>query len=247
MKYALVSSACALLLAAGASAQATASEWGQCGGQGWTGPTACPAGWGCVVSNQYYSQCLQGAAPAGPPATTASAPVGGGGVPPPTPTASAPGSSTTLIPGNSFIRAVEAPNFHKYLQSEKLGTAGDAVLGDPSTASQFQITGGQLIQLVPDGTKLYAVVESRSDPSVMKLKVSWSTTPSTSGTFVFSGDTVEWSTPAITRPQNNAWLVCPDPAGNLDLFVNLGAYSYMTPAGCADETIHAYTGATATA
>lgn len=43
-----------------------------------------------------------------------------------------------------------------------------------------------------------------------------------------------------------AWLVCPDAAGNRDLYVNLGAYSYMTPAGCADETIHAYTGATAT-
>ena len=43
-----------------------------------------------------------------------------------------------------------------------------------------------------------------------------------------------------------AWLVCPDSAGNADVYVNLGAYDYMTPAGCADETIHAYTGATAT-
>lgn len=44
-----------------------------------------------------------------------------------------------------------------------------------------------------------------------------------------------------------AWLVCPDADGNKLLYINLGAYDYMTPAGCADETIHAYTGATATA
>lgn len=31
--------------------------WGQCGGQGWTGPTCCSAGT-CRASNQYYSQCL---------------------------------------------------------------------------------------------------------------------------------------------------------------------------------------------
>ena len=56
----------------GAAAQATASPWGQvwisppsyfevvtykesnqCGGQGWTGPTLCPSGWSCIVSNQW--------------------------------------------------------------------------------------------------------------------------------------------------------------------------------------------------
>ncbi|KAH8816364.1 putative endo-beta-1,4-glucanase D [Xylogone sp. PMI_703] len=31
--------------------------YGQCGGQGWTGPTTCAQGT-CKVSNQYYSQCL---------------------------------------------------------------------------------------------------------------------------------------------------------------------------------------------
>ncbi|KDR77162.1 hypothetical protein GALMADRAFT_66230, partial [Galerina marginata CBS 339.88] len=157
----------------------------------------------------------------------------------------AAGGSTTLQPGYSFIRAVEDPNFHQYLQSETLNKVSDAVLGSPSTAAQFQITGGQLIQNA-NGTPLYAIVEPRADSTVMKLKVSWSTTKATSGTFVFTGDTVEWSNPSITRPQNNAWLVCPDAAGHKLLYVNLGAYSYMTPAGCADETIHAYTGATAT-
>ncbi|KFA47734.1 hypothetical protein S40293_09483 [Stachybotrys chartarum IBT 40293] len=31
--------------------------YGQCGGQGWTGPTTCAQGT-CTVSNQWYSQCL---------------------------------------------------------------------------------------------------------------------------------------------------------------------------------------------
>ncbi|KAI0080445.1 carbohydrate-binding module family 1 protein [Panus rudis PR-1116 ss-1] len=240
-----ISSAAALAFVSVASAQATAPQWGQCGGIGWTGPTTCPSGWFCSTLNDYYSQCLQGTAtttnaPSPPPS---SAPGGGS----PTTTSSAPTGTVTLIPGLSFIRAVEDPNFHKYLRSEVIGKPSDAVLGEPSTAAQFQITDGQLIQMVPDGTKLYAVVESQTDPSVKKLKVSWSTTPATAGTFQWSGDTVEWSIPTISRPQLNAWLVCADADGNKDLYVNLGPYSYQTPAGCADETIHAYTGPYATA
>ncbi|KAJ7735027.1 beta-glucosidase [Mycena metata] len=38
---------------------AQAVLWGQCGGQGWTGPTTCSEGV-CTVSNPYYSQCLPG-------------------------------------------------------------------------------------------------------------------------------------------------------------------------------------------
>jgi hypothetical protein len=37
----------------------------------------------------------------------------------------------------------------------------------------------------------------------MKLKVTWSKTPATFGKFDFSGDTVEWSSPDIKRPQSN--------------------------------------------
>ncbi|KAG8773931.1 hypothetical protein FRC12_002230 [Ceratobasidium sp. 428] len=35
-----------------------AAHYGQCGGQGWTGPTTCVAPYKCTVSSQYYSQCL---------------------------------------------------------------------------------------------------------------------------------------------------------------------------------------------
>ncbi|KAF3939245.1 Exoglucanase [Dactylella cylindrospora] len=34
------------------------THWGQCGGIGWTGPTACQSGFTCQVLNPYYSQCL---------------------------------------------------------------------------------------------------------------------------------------------------------------------------------------------
>ncbi|KAK4167866.1 glycosyl hydrolases family 11-domain-containing protein [Cladorrhinum sp. PSN259] len=35
-----------------------AAKWGQCGGQGWNGPTCCQSGSTCKSSNQWYSQCL---------------------------------------------------------------------------------------------------------------------------------------------------------------------------------------------
>jgi len=36
----------------------TATHYGQCGGQGWTGATVCAAPYTCTVSSVYYSQCL---------------------------------------------------------------------------------------------------------------------------------------------------------------------------------------------
>ncbi|KAF3924545.1 Endoglucanase-4 [Orbilia brochopaga] len=36
----------------------TAPAWGQCGGIGWTGPTACASGSKCTMNNDYYSQCI---------------------------------------------------------------------------------------------------------------------------------------------------------------------------------------------
>ncbi|KAF8148468.1 cellobiohydrolase I [Crassisporium funariophilum] len=42
----------------GSAPAATQTKYGQCGGQGWTGPTVCAAGSTCKSSSQYYSQCL---------------------------------------------------------------------------------------------------------------------------------------------------------------------------------------------
>ncbi|KIY68144.1 hypothetical protein CYLTODRAFT_410626 [Cylindrobasidium torrendii FP15055 ss-10] len=163
-----------------------------------------------------------------------------------TTTTSAASGTETLNPGYSFIRAVVDPNFHKYLRSEVKGTASDAVLGEPSDAAQFQITDGQLIQDAA-GTPLYANVQTFEDSDGKKLKVTWKETKDTLGTFTFSGDTTEWSSPTVTRAATNAWLVCEDEDANKDVYLNLGPYAYNTPPGCVDQTIHAYTGSTATA
>ncbi|KAH7925352.1 hypothetical protein BV22DRAFT_444626 [Leucogyrophana mollusca] len=88
-------------LAAVAVAQA-ASDYGQCGGIGWTGPTTCPSGWTCTVSDDYYSQCLPGGT-GGSPTTSASSGSGGGT---PTSTSSASSGTATLQSGWNWIRAV---------------------------------------------------------------------------------------------------------------------------------------------
>lgn len=44
------------------STLAAQAAYAQCGGQGWTGGTACVSGYTCTPSNAYYSQCLPAAA-----------------------------------------------------------------------------------------------------------------------------------------------------------------------------------------
>ncbi len=84
------------------------------------------------------------------PATPTS-PVGGGGSSIPSGTATAGPTGSTLLTGNLWIRADEDPEFHHYLQSAVSGQAGPAVLGDYTTAAQFQINNGQLEQQLPSG------------------------------------------------------------------------------------------------
>ena len=180
-----------------------------------------------------YSQCVPGSPAAVEPAaastalavpSSASTTVTSGS------TASGPG--TTLQSNYLWIRAVEAPNFHKYLQTKPVYTPGLAIMDSYTTAGQFQIVSGQLVQLIASGGLLYANVEQNTTAAV-KLAVSFNTTKNTFGTFAFSGDAVQWSTPDIKRPNLSAWLVC----GNQQLYINLGNYGYLTPAGCADETV----------
>ncbi|PKX89408.1 putative cellobiohydrolase [Aspergillus novofumigatus IBT 16806] len=58
MKHLASSIALTLLLPA---VQAQQTVWGQCGGQGWSGPTNCVAGAACSTLNPYYAQCIPGA------------------------------------------------------------------------------------------------------------------------------------------------------------------------------------------
>jgi hypothetical protein len=118
------------------------------------------------------------------------------------------------------------------MQSKPLYTASKAVLGSYTTAGQFQIVDGQLQQLTSPGNFLYGVVEQNTTTAT-KLGVSFGTSKNTFGTWKWNGDDLQWSTPGITRPNLSAMLVCE----SNNLYLNLGAYLYMTPAGCVDQTV----------
>ncbi|RKU42984.1 hypothetical protein DL546_001074 [Coniochaeta pulveracea] len=149
---------------------------------------------------------------------------------------------TTLQPNQYWIRAVASPNFHKYLQTKPANLPGPAILDSYTTAGQFQITDGQLVNSIAN-PPLYMHVEEPADKAnpPRTLATSFNTTKNSFGTFVFSGDAVTWSVPSIKRQNVAAWLVCK----NQQLFINTGAYGYQTPSGCADQTIHFYNAATA--
>ncbi|KAM0147395.1 hypothetical protein ACHAPG_010608 [Botrytis cinerea] len=197
------------------------------------------AAWG-----QYYSQCLPGTASAPttivttPATTTAGTPTTTFSTTTTTGVASYPGA--TLQSGYYWIRAVESPNFHSYLQASPTAKPGTALLADRSTAGQYQIVSGQLIQLITPNTFLYANVQQPTNSSAVRLSMTFNTTQNTFGTFAFSGDAVTWSVASISRPNLSAWLVC----GAQELWINLGNYAYLTPTGCVDETIHYFNGAT---
>lgn len=140
-----------------------------------------------------------------------------------------------------WIRAVAAPNFHKYLQSSHPGQAGVAVLNDASTAGQFTVTNGALVLVggAGAGANLYAVVNSTVvGPGAGRLAVTFETKANAYGAFKYSGDALQWAVAGVTRPNDSAWLVC----GGQELFVNLGSYGYQTPEGCADQTVSFFWG-----
>lgn len=50
----------ALLLPLAGAVSAQQQLWGQCGGQGYSGPTTCVSGAVCSFLNEWYSQCTPG-------------------------------------------------------------------------------------------------------------------------------------------------------------------------------------------
>ncbi|KAB8301258.1 hypothetical protein EYC80_003144 [Monilinia laxa] len=221
-----------LLIVAGVqSVYAQQIAWGQCGGAGWTGVTTCVSGY-----------CLPGAASSSTSGTTAGTTTSGT----PTTTVSATTTGATSYPGTTlqsgyyWIRAVESPNFHSYLQASPTAKPGTALLADRFTAGQYQIVSGQLVELIAPNTFLYANVQPPANSSAVKLSMSFNNTQNTFGTFAFNGDAVTWSVASINRPNLSAWLVC----GAQELWINLGNYAYLTPTGCVDETIHYFNGIT---
>lgn len=110
---------------------------------------------------------------------------------------------------------------------------GVAVLDDASTAGQFTLVDGQLILDTGSGD-LYAIVGTEViGTGSGRLAVTLSTEQNAYGAFKWSGDALQWSVDGLTRPNESAWLVCE----GQELFVNLGSYAYLTPEGCADQTV----------
>ncbi|KAK3080063.1 hypothetical protein LTS18_003227, partial [Coniosporium uncinatum] len=147
---------------------------------------------------------LTAASPLAQIATGASSPTSTAGS---TPAAAGPGS--TLQSGYYWVRAVTAPNFHKYLQTSPNYAAGPAVLQTYTTAGQFQIIVGQLVQLTSAAgaaapSLLYAGVAQEKTKGGRTLAVTFSPTKNTYGTFAWQGDALTWSAPGLTRPQASA-------------------------------------------
>ncbi|KAK0625030.1 hypothetical protein B0T17DRAFT_492057 [Bombardia bombarda] len=155
-----------------------------------------------------------------------------------------PGSPTptTLVTGALWIRAVVAPNYHKYLQTKPANSPGTALIESYTTAGQFNVEGGQLVNKAVN-PPLYMWVEEPADKAnpPRTLATWFNTTKNPFGTFAFQGDGLTWQVPSVKRQNVAAWLVCAKQA----LFVNTGAYGYQTPSGCADQTIHYYNDKTA--
>ena len=79
-------------------------------------------------------------------------------------------------------------------------------------------------------------VENPADKTQRKLETKFAKEKNAYGTFAFQGDTLTWHTDDIKRPNEAAWLVC----AKQQVFVNTGAYGYMTPEGCSDQTVSSF-------
>jgi len=153
-------------------------------------------------------------------------------LPAPAPEEAGTPTPTQLKDGQLWIRAVTAPHFHDYLQTNPQNEPGTAILGPKGSAGQYNIVDGQLISGGSE-EKLYLHVEKPDDLTQRKLATWFNTTENEFGKFEFSGDAVTWSSPDVKRENLAAWLACE----KNELFINTGAYAYNTPAGCSDHTV----------
>ncbi|KAI9155446.1 Acetylesterase [Paramyrothecium foliicola] len=100
----MVHVAAPVILALAAVANAQANLWGQCGGQGYTGPTVCVDGAACTSYNPWYYQCVPATGQASstkPPATSTSKPPVSTSTSKPPSSTSKPPSSTSKPPSTT--------------------------------------------------------------------------------------------------------------------------------------------------
>ncbi|KIJ41003.1 hypothetical protein M422DRAFT_780465 [Sphaerobolus stellatus SS14] len=156
-------------------------------------------------------------------------------VPAGTPTASAPQATESLGWAQHWIKTESG----QFLQSATPWQPGDAVLGSPLTAGEFNIVSTSLVDTVHTETMTYATVAPVTAGATM-LKVSFEEgliTPASGGTFAWSGTekTLTWSRPDSTF---TGWIACDNV-----LFANLKS---TVPAGCSSVTISSFVSTFAT-
>ncbi|KAF6760345.1 hypothetical protein DFP72DRAFT_988554 [Ephemerocybe angulata] len=185
------------LLIGSVAAQSQAPAYGQCGGQGWSGPTTCVSGYSCTATNQWYSQCTPGGTT--PPVSTTTTTTT-------TTTSTAP--TTTLpvaAPTGSQIRTVTSPVYHFYLQDR----GGVPVLGPESSSAHFTISGSISLNY-SNGTKSYLNVDSAG-------ALSLGSTATTTG-WGLEGDTI-----IIKNPRQLNFLACTTSSSTYyDVFLQIG-------------------------
>ncbi|KAG9011709.1 hypothetical protein FRB94_007942 [Tulasnella sp. JGI-2019a] len=211
-KPATIAVACAYFT--GVTAQVAA--YGQCGGQGYSGPTTCVVNWCCVYENPYYSNCLQYS---GCP-NTSSASVSG------TATSTATTPTATLYPG---LRTNVEP--YEYLQSVNTNAAGALILGNSTTAGQFTLDSEQIRMWIPSSnTFLFCYAQPPANSSQTTLPATCSTTPNSYAYYGVLVDTYTVKGVVSATGQEITWIKCQDN------FV-YGNLASDTPAGCTPVSI----------
>ncbi|KAL4874924.1 putative mannan endo-1,4-beta-mannosidase F [Aspergillus karnatakaensis] len=96
--------ALSLLSLVGAVA-AQSGPYGQCGGNNWSGPTTCVAGYTCVRQNEWYSQCIPGTATTSTTLTTTTTTTRT------TTTTTSTRTTTTSVPTSTDFPSADGLNF----------------------------------------------------------------------------------------------------------------------------------------
>ncbi|KAI0061751.1 endo-1,4-beta-xylanase C precursor [Artomyces pyxidatus] len=169
------------------------SVWGQCGGNGWTGPTTCVAGTVCQYSNPWYSQCLPSSSATGPvtssppPSSTvsSSSSVGGGG--------GGGGGATPTISGG-LPGATGTQKLNTVAKS-----AGKTYFGTATDNSE--LSDSAYIAILNDGTMFGQITPANS--------MKWDATEPSRGSFTFTqGDQIAnlaKSNGQLLRGHNCVW------------------------------------------
>ncbi|KAF7796441.1 hypothetical protein EIP86_007618 [Pleurotus ostreatoroseus] len=204
----------ALTLVSSQGVFAQQAEWGQCGGIGWTGATACVSGTVCTEINAYYSQCLPGTAAPPPPPPSSSAPptstsISVSSAPSPTPTGSSSCSTPATVSGfsNSAL-----PNPFLFDDGTPVQTADDWTCRRAQIAALIQ--GYEAGTLPGPPESLTASFTKSGNGGTLSI------------TATNAGNTITWSN-TITFPSGTA------PAGGWPLVIAYEGGSIPIPSGIA--------------